>query len=104
MSVGGGGEQRTETINPVYRETPESAFSWMRPGQDVMNEMGRGATESMSYNFGQKNLFGSGMQQEATMKELIRQILGKTQLVNRGQWMNPSTKTETTQYPGIGIG
>ena len=61
------------------------SYKWMTPGADVLKQMGGDITDALGYNFGQRNLFGSGIQQETTMEELIRQALGKTQLTPTGQ-------------------
>mgnify|MGYP001570471741 FL=1 len=102
MSVGGGGGTTTRQIDPVYRETPQDAFSWMRPDKEMLGGMGKDIMDTMGYNFGQRNLFGAGIQQDATMDEMIRQALGKSKLVNRGQWMNPGAMQET--QPGWSVG
>lgn len=83
---GGGGFDRGATDTNSWGSN-QATYQWMAPGQDVLNQLGGDITKSLGFNFGQRNLFGSGIQQQTTMEELIRQALGKTQLVNTGNTM-----------------
>ena len=104
MSVGGGGGTSTKAYRPQYYEVPESGYSFMTPGQDIINELARSIGQQTGYQFGGRNLFGSGIMQDSLAERLAQAAMGATQFVQRGQYISPQVGQRQDPSWRVGIG
>jgi hypothetical protein len=115
MSIGGGGEQTTNTewrdpkmVEPKYYEAKRE---WVTPPAEVISQQYKDVGEQTGYGFGNKNMFGSGLMADAIARRIGESAVRSTAREDKGQYMYPqavnaqaSQNSYTTPKWSLGMG
>ena len=95
QSSGGESSSSVQAYRPDFYQTP---YQWNLMPQEMLGQLGNDIQKGVGSNFGQRNLYGSGMMKDVFAEKLAQAAVGGSRFAPVGQWMNPSLgqTSETT--------